>query len=155
MGEQIRGGLQRSGEQGGFIQQDIVLGGKLGAAQRVFEQQRQQAEAEREEQGLRVQNAVALAYYQALGAQESVAIRKNLVKLAQDAVTTARQLFNVGQADEPDVLQAQVEAGQEEIALISAQQRQQMLWRSLAAVIGQPSLTFGTLAGNRRTRRAS
>src|SRR3989454_1274833 len=53
-GEQIRGGSQRGGEQGGFIQQDIVLGGKLGAARRVFEQERQQAEAERGEQLLRV-----------------------------------------------------------------------------------------------------
>src|SRR6266702_677982 len=102
LGEQISGGSQRGGEQGGFIQQDIVLGGKLAAAQRVSEQDRLQAEAERGEQWLRVQNAVAMAYYQSLGAQETVAIRERLVKLAQDASATARQLFNVGQADEPD-----------------------------------------------------
>lgn len=148
IGEQISGGSQRGGEQGGFIQQDIVLGGKLAAAQRVSEQDRLQAEAERGEQLLRVQNAVAMAYYQSLGAQETVAIRERLVKLAQDASTTAQQLFNVGQADEPDVLQAQVEASQEEVALVSSQQRQQSLWRSLAAVIGQPTLAFGKLAGS-------
>jgi outer membrane protein, heavy metal efflux system len=148
IGEQIRGGSQRGGEQGGFIQQDIVLGGKLASAQRVFEQERLQAETERGEQLLRVQNAVAIAYYQSLGAQETVAIRERLVKLAQDALATAQQLFNVGQADEPDVLQTQVETGQEELALVSAQQRQQMLWRSLAAVVGQPDLRFGNLAGN-------
>src|SRR3989441_8570459 len=101
-GEQIRGGSQRGGEQGGFIQQDIALGGKLGAAQRVFEQERRQAEAEREEQLLRVQHAVAVAYYQSLGAQKNVPRRGTLLKLAQDALITARQLFNVGQADEPD-----------------------------------------------------
>jgi cobalt-zinc-cadmium efflux system outer membrane protein len=148
IGEQISGGSQRGGEQGGFIQQDIVLGGKLGAAQRVFEQERLQAEAERGEQLLRVQNAVAIAYYQSLGAQQTVAIRERLVKLAQDALATAQQLFNVGQADEPDVLQTQVETGQEELALLSAQQRQQMLWRSLAAVVAQADLPFGSLTGN-------
>ena len=148
LGEQIAGGSQRGGEQGGFIQQDIVLGGKLGAARRVSEQDRRQAEAEREEQLLRVQNAVAMAYYQSLAAQETVTVRETLLKLAQDALTTARQLFNVGQADEPDVLQTEVEAGQQEVALVSAQQRQQMLWRSLGAVIGQPTLPFGNLAGN-------
>ena len=148
IGEQISGGSQRGGEQGGFVQQDIVLGGKLAAAQRVIEQERLQAEAERGEQLLRVQNAVAMAYYQSLGAQETIAIRERLVKLAQDASTTAQQLFNVGQADEPDVLQAQVEASQEEVALVFAQQRQQMLWRALAAVIGQPTLPFGNLAGS-------
>jgi cobalt-zinc-cadmium efflux system outer membrane protein len=148
LGEQITGGSQRGGEQGAFIQQDIVLGGKLGAARRVAEQERLQAEAERGEQLLRVQNAVAMAYYQSLGAQETVTIRERLLKLAQDAFSTAQQLFNVGQADEPDVLQAQVEAGQGEVALVSAQQRQQMLWKSLAAVVGQPTLPFGNLAGN-------
>ena len=148
IGEQISGGSQRGGEQGGFIQQDIVLGGKLASAQRVSDQDRLQAEAERGEQLLRVQNAVAMAYYQSLGAQDTVAIRERLVKLAQDASTTAQQLFNVGQADEPDVLQANVEASQEDVALLSAQQRQQMLWRSLAAVVGQPNLPFGKLAGN-------
>src|SRR5206468_534615 len=148
IGEQISGGAQRGGEQGSFVQQDIVLGGKLGAARRVVEQERLQAEAERGEQLLRVQNAVAMAYYQSLAAQETVTVRETLLKLAQDALTTARQLFNVGQADEPDVLQTEVEAGQQEVALVSAQQRQQMLWRSLGAVIGQPTLPFGNLAGN-------
>jgi len=147
IGEQIRGGSQGGGEQGGFIQQDIVLGGKLAAGRRVFEQERLQAEAERGEQLLRVQNAVAMAYYQSLGAQQTVAIRTRLVKLGQDALKTAGQLFNVGQADEPDVLQAQVETGQEEIALVAAQQRQQMLWKSLAAVVGQPDLPLGKLNG--------
>jgi cobalt-zinc-cadmium efflux system outer membrane protein len=147
LGEQIRGGSQGGGEQGGFIQQDIVLGGKLGAAKRVVEQDRRQAEIEREEQSLRVQNAIAIGYYQTLAAQETVALRERMLKLAQDAVTTTQQLLNVGQADQPDLLQAQVEAGREEIALIAAHQRQQMQWISLAAVLGQPKLPFGTVAG--------
>jgi outer membrane protein, heavy metal efflux system len=148
IGEQISGGPQRGGEQGAFVQQDIVLGGKLGAARRVAEQERLQAETERGEQLLRVQNAVAIAYYQSLGAQQTVAIREKLLQLAQDAVSTANQLYNIGQADEPDVLQAQVETGQEEIAVGSSRQRLQMFWRSLAAVVGQPTLPFGQLAGS-------
>ena len=147
IGEQISG-AQRGGEQGAFVQQDIVLGGKLGAARRVVEQERLQAEAERGEQLLRVQNAVAIAYYQSLGAQQTISIRETLLKLAQDALATAHQLSNIGQADQPDVLQAEVQTGQEEIALESARQRQQMLWRSLAALVGQPALPFGQLAGS-------
>jgi len=148
IGEQISGGPQRGGEQGAFVQQDIVLGGKLGAAKRVVEQERLQAETERGEQLVRVQNAVAIAYYQSLGAQETVGVREKLLHLAHDAVSTAHQLFNVGQADQPDVLQAEVEEGQEEIGLEAARQRQQMLWRSLAAIVGQPTLPFGQLAGS-------
>lgn len=147
-GEQIRGGSFRGGEQGAFIQQDIVLGGKLGAARNVFEQERKQAEAEREEQKLRILNGIRLAYYQALAAQETVSLRASLLKLAQDAVQTAKQLLNVGQADQPDVLQAEVEADQADLALSAAQQNQQRVWKSLAAVVGNPGLPFSQLAGN-------
>ena len=147
-GEQIRGGSFRGGEQGAFLQQDIVLGGKLGAAKNVFEQERKQAEMEREEQRLRVTNGVTLAYHQSLAAQETVALRTRLLKVAQDAVETSKQLFNVGQSDQPDVLQAEIEAEQAELALLAAQQNQQQRWKALAAVVGNPELPFSPLSGN-------
>jgi cobalt-zinc-cadmium efflux system outer membrane protein len=147
-GEQIRGGSFRGGEQGGFIQQEIVLGGKLGAGRNVVEQERKQAEQEREEQRLRILNAIRVAYYQALAAQETVALRASLLQLTQDAVDTSRQLFNVGQSDQPDVLQAEVEADQAELALAAAQQSQQRMWKALAAVVGKPDLPLSHLDGN-------
>src|SRR5215469_8091347 len=39
LGEQIRGGSFGGGEQGGFVQQTVVLGGKLGLRRDIFEQQ--------------------------------------------------------------------------------------------------------------------
>src|SRR5579885_2311076 len=95
-GEQIRGGSQGGGEQGFFVSQDIVLGGKLGLNRRVFEQEKKQAEAESDEQRLRVINGVRMFYYQALAAQEMVDLRHKLSKLAEDAVQTSHQLGNVG-----------------------------------------------------------
>ena len=147
-GEQIRGGSFRGGEQGAFIEQDIVLGGKLGADKNVVEQERKQAEAEREEQKLRILSGIRLAYYQALAAQQTVALRARLLELAQDALRTSRQLFNVGQADQPDVLQAAVEADQADLVLTAAQENQQKGWKSLAAVVGRPDLPFSPLSGN-------
>src|SRR5258705_198033 len=38
-GEQIRGGSYGGGEQGGFVQQTVVLGGKLGLLPGIYEQQ--------------------------------------------------------------------------------------------------------------------
>jgi len=147
-GEQIRGGSFRGGEQGAFVQQDIVLGGKLGAAKNVVAQELKQAEAEREEQKLRTLNGIRIAYYQALAAQATVALRAQLLKLTQDALQTSRQLLNVGQADQPDVLQAAVEADQADLVLTAAQENQQRVWKSLAAVVGKPDLTFSYLSGN-------
>ncbi|HLJ89499.1 MAG TPA: TolC family protein [Candidatus Angelobacter sp.] len=147
-GEQIRGGSFHGGEQGAFVQQEVVLGGKLKSARNVAEQERQQAVAERDEQKLRILNAVRLAYSQAVAAQETVTLRTSLVKLAQDVVETSKQLFNVGQADQPDVLQAQVEEDQAELALNGAQLNQQRIWKTLAAVVGNPTLPFSRLEGN-------
>jgi len=147
-GEQIRGGSFRGGEQGAFVAQDIVLGGKLGAAKKVAEQELKQTEAEREEQKLRTLNGIRLAYYQALAAQETVALRARLLKVAQDALQTSKQLFNVGQADQPDLLQAAVEADQADLVLTAAQENQQRVWKSLAAVVGRPDLPFSPLSGN-------
>ncbi len=147
-GEQIRGGIQGGGEQGFFVSQDIVLGGKLGLNRRVLEQEKKQAEAEAEEQRLRVINGVRMFYYQSLAAQEMVDLRHKLSKLAEDAVQTSHQLGNVGQADQPDVLQAEVEGEQAELAVVAAEQNQLRAWRALAATVGKPETPLTHLAGN-------
>ena len=136
-GEQIRGGIQGGGEQGFFVSQDIVLGGKLGLNRNIFEQEKRQVEAEAEEQRLRVINSVRMLYSQALAAQEMVDLRLKLAKLAQDAVETSHQLGNVGQADQPDILQAEVEEEQAELAAVAAEQNQVRVWRELAATVGR------------------
>lgn len=136
------------GQHGFFVQQDIVLGGKLGLAKQVFQQEKKQAEVEREEQRLRVTNGVRLLFYEVLAAQQTVQLRTNLLHLATDAVNTAHQLFNVGQADQPDVLQAEVEADQEALALSNAQHDQQRVWTELAASVGNPTLPLSPVEGN-------
>lgn len=147
-GEQIRGGIQGGGEQGFFVSQDIVLGGKLGLNRNIFAQEKRQAEAEAEEQRLRVINSVRMLYYQALAAQEMVDLRHKLSKLAQDAVETSHQLGNVGQADQPDVLQAEVEGEQAELAVVVAEQNQMRVWLELTATVGKPNISLTHLAGN-------
>ena len=135
-GEEIRGGSFGGGQHGVFVQQNVILGGKLGLDQKVFTKEGEQAEAEAEEQRLRVENGVRIAFYESLAAQQMVEMRKKLSRLANDAVETTQQLFNVGQADQPDVLQAQVEADEADLAIVTAEQEQQRAWRVLAAVVG-------------------
>src|ERR1700757_2847152 len=147
-GEQIRGGIQGGGEQGFFVSQDIVLGGKLGLNRNILEQEKRQAAAEAEEQRLRVINSVRMLYYQALAAEQMIDLRHKLSKLAQDAVETSHQLGNVGQADQPDVLQAEVEGEQAELAIVAAEQNQMRIWRELTATVGKPEMSLTHLAGN-------
>ncbi len=146
-GEQIRGGSFHGGEQGFFVQQDIVLGGKLGLNRQIFHQELKQAETEADEQKLRVVTNVRMSYIQALSAQQTLELRNNLSKLADDAVETSHQLANVGQADAPDVLESEVEAQQAQLAVIMAEQNQQRVWTALATVVGNPRLPLMRLEG--------
>src|SRR6202795_5211939 len=146
-GEQIRGGSFHGGEQGFFVQQDIVLGGKLGLNRKIFDQELKQAETEADEQKLRVVTNVRMSYIQALAAQQTLELRQNLSKLAEDAVETSHQLANVGQADSPDVLESEVEAQQAQLAVTMAEQNQQRVWKALTAVVGNPRLPLMRLEG--------
>jgi cobalt-zinc-cadmium efflux system outer membrane protein len=146
-GEQIRGGSFHGGEQGFFVQQDIVLGGKLGLNQKIFDEELKQAETEAEEQKLRVVTNVRMSYIQALAAQQTLELRQNLSKLAAAAVETSHQLANVGQADAPDVLESEVEAQQAQLAVTMAEQNRQRVWKAMAAVVGNPRLPLMKLEG--------
>jgi outer membrane protein, heavy metal efflux system len=146
-GEQIRGGSFHGGEQGFFVQQDIVLGGKLGLNRTIFDQELKVAETEAGEQKLRVVTNVRMSYIQALAAQQTLELRQHLCKLADDAVQTSHQLANVGQADDPDVLESEVEAQQAELAVTMAEQNQQRVWKALSAVVGNPRLPVMKLEG--------
>lgn len=147
-GEQIRGGSFQGGEQGGFIQQNIVLGGKLRLRRSVFEQQHQADEFGIQEQKLDVVGAVRVQFYTALAAQKTVEVREHLLQIAMDAAATVHQLANVGQADAPDVLQTEVEAEQAKLDFARAQRDYIQAFKSLAAVSGQPDLTLTLLNGD-------
>ena len=148
VGEEVRGGSYGGGQHGVFIQQNVILGSKLDLDRKVRSEEGKQAVAEAEEQRLRVENGVRIAFYRSLAAQQMLETRKTLSGIAKDAVDTTQQLFNVGQADQPDLLQAQVEADEADLAVIGAEQDQLRAWRVLTSVVGKPAMELTALAGN-------
>ncbi|MGH9667953.1 MAG: TolC family protein [Bryobacteraceae bacterium] len=147
-GEQIRGGEQGGGEQGFFVSQNIVLGGKLGAARRVAGLRHAQSETAAVMQRQRIRNNVRLLFYRVLASQRLVEVRRDLAKLAHDASETSHQLGNIGQADRPDLLQAEVEAEEADLNVTTAVQAQESVWRALAATVGKPDLALTQLDGD-------
>jgi len=147
-GDQIRGGSYGGGQQGGFIQQTIVLGGKLGARRNIFQQQQRSAEIGVDEQSFRVHGDIERAFYDALTAQETVHLQRQLLGIALEAVQTVHQLANVGQADEPDILQTEVEAEQAKVNDTKAQRSYLQAFTILAAVSGKPNLSVSPLEGD-------
>jgi outer membrane protein, heavy metal efflux system len=147
-GEQIRGGSYRGGEEGGYVEQTFILGGKLGLRREASRQQAKSDEAAIPDQRNRVLGETGRSFYSALTAQETVKLRQDLLSLAGDAMETARQLANVGQADAPDVLEAEVEAEQAKSDYATAQQAFTHAFAFLASVAGKPDLPAQVLAGD-------
>ena len=146
-GEEIRGGVYGGGEQGFFVEQPIILGGKLGLNRKVGAGEVKQRQADAEAQRRRVENDVRVAYYHVLAAQERLAIERDLVGIAQSTVRIVHQLGNVGQADETEVLEAEAEEQRMEIAAGVAQHMLRRQWTILISVVGVPSLPDGSVAG--------
>jgi outer membrane protein, heavy metal efflux system len=146
-GEEIRGGSFRGGQQGFFIEQNLLLGGKLARNREVFRQDVRQAELELDEQNLRVKTAVRRSFFQALAAQETVAIRGELSRIAAEAAAFDRQLNNVGQKDETEVLQTEIEAQEAELAVVGAEHMHRRAMVALAAVVGDSTIQTTALAG--------
>jgi len=136
------------GALGGFVEQRFITGHKLGLDRKVAQQgtamQVEQLNARKQ----RLLNAVRGLYYQALGDQMSIQVRSDLARLASHAVAVSRELANVGQADKPDVLAAEMEAEQIQLELANARNAQARTWRQLAALVNSPALKAAPLQGN-------
>lgn len=141
-------GRSTAGEfQGGFIQQEIVTAGKLRLSRAKYQQEARAGEIQAMAQQLRVVNGLHIAFYEVLTAQRLIENHGELVKNAEDAVNTTKEMVNVGQANEPDFLQAQVDANRERVALVAVQQRYRRSWIDLVTQVGAPELQPTPLTG--------
>jgi len=146
-GDEIRGGSYGGGEQGFFVQQPIILGGKLGLDRKVRGAEEKQREVEADAQRQRVENDLRMAYYRVLAAQERLALKRSILGISQSTVRIVGQLGRVGQADETEILEAEAEQQRMEIAVGIAEHLLRREWTVLASVVGVPSLPVGGVAG--------
>jgi cobalt-zinc-cadmium efflux system outer membrane protein len=147
-GDQIRGGSYGGGEQGAFLQQTIPLGGKLGLRRDVYRAQQHTGEAALATQQQRIEADIESSFYAALTLQQEIDARRQLSAIAADATETARQLANVGQADAPDLLQAEVEQEQAALDTLTAERHYIAAFHQLTATASQPDLPLTRLAGD-------
>ncbi len=125
---------------GFFVEQTILTGGKLAKDKAIAAQDKTQAEVSAAAQQMRVVNAVRLLFYETLGAQQLVELRKQLAEVTREAAGISEELYNVGQADRPDVLAAEVELQRAEIEQLRAENGLTRLWQTLAAVVNEPAM---------------
>src|SRR5260370_3487917 len=96
-GDEIRGGSYGGGEQGFFVEQPVILGGKLGLNREIAaaEEVERQIEVEAQRQGIK--NDVRMAYYRVLAEQERLALKREILAIAQTTARIVGQLGKVGQ----------------------------------------------------------
>lgn len=146
VGEEM-GDEGRAGQQGAFLSQEFVTGGKLALNRAVASHEIQRAQYAWHAQRQRVLNDVRSGYCEALAAQRAVTLNEQLVQIGQEGVNVAEQLLGAKEVGRPDVLQAQIELESARVALGTAKNRSVGAWRRLVAVVGVPDLQPAPLAG--------
>ena len=147
-GDEIRGGSVGGGKQGFFVSQSIVTAGKLGKNRKIFGEEVRLSDIEGEEQKMRVENGVRIGFYRVLAAQDMLDAKRDLARIAEDNAETERRLRNTGQADDSEVLQAEVEARRMQVAARVQESTLRQEWRSLTSLVGKPEMPLQVVEGN-------
>lgn len=140
----------RSGQQGGFLSQEIVTADKLSLSRTVLSREIERLQQEALAQRRRVLTDVHRSFYDVLAAQSAIDLTRELADVAQKAYETSQRLFKAGNVSEVDVLQSGIELQQARILLENASNRYRSAWQQLAAVIGDPSTPPRPLDGDLR-----
>ena len=137
-----------AGQQGFFVGQEFVRGGKLELNRAVAGTAVEQARWRRETQQRRVINTVRRRFYESLGAMKTLELALDLQKLAQDAAQIAANLEQAGEGTYSQVLQAQIEAQSNLNLVKTARVHRETSLKRLVAAIGAPQMQPGNLIGS-------
>jgi len=146
-GEQI-GQDGTAGEfQGGFIEQRIVLGGKLSLSRQKYEARTEAARRNLESQRYRVNNDVESSFYEALGSEAKLSLYDDLLNNAKDHYKTTMELVNIGRKTRAELKLVEIELQKARLERFMAEKENLNQHASLEAVVGAP-LPHSKLVGN-------
>ncbi len=146
-GEEI-GDDGTAGQQGGFVGQRFITGGKLGLNRAVVSQEVVRAEQHLAAQQQRVLTDVRTGYYDVLIAQRQLDLARELVGVSNQAVNASQELVKAKEIPRVGLLQTEVEAENARILLRRAENGNVAAWRRLTSVLGRPTLAPQRLVGD-------
>lgn len=129
-----------AGQQQGYIQQPVILGGKLRVNQARYVVDVETSRWAVHQQRMVVSNGVRMRYLQTLAAQRLLRLQSDLLRSAEVVVQTTGAKVETGHASEPDLLMAQNQAAQMRLDVDQLRERSLNSWRELAAFLGRPEL---------------
>ena len=141
------GNLGTAGQQGGFISQRFITGGKLQLDRAIAGKEINEAHFRFHAQEQRVLSDVRVRFYEALVAQRRVELTKELVRIGDDLVKATKTLLEGRLGTENDLLQAEIRADDAYILYDNARNENVEAWRRMAAVIALPTMHRKPLVG--------
>lgn len=130
-----------------FVEQEIVMGGKLRLNQGVLGQEVQSQLWEAEAQRYRVLTDVRQHYFDALAAQRKYELANAFHEIASKGADYSQRRLDAKEGTMSEVLQAEIQTSQVEIQRQQAEAAYRGAWRQLMAVVGMPQTTPGVLEG--------
>ena len=141
------GNLGTAGQQGGFISQRFISGGKLKLDQAIAAKEIDEAHFRFEAQQQRLLSDVRVRFYDALVAERRVDLTGELAGIGDDLVEATEKLLAGRLGTQNDLLQAEIKADESHILFDNARNENIEAWRRLAAVVGTPTMTMTALEG--------
>jgi len=140
IGEQI--GLNGTAGEwvGAEIGQTFVTGGKLKLSRNKYLQRAKVAEHKAMAQQFRVCNDIRIHFYRSLAALEMLSLKQELLKTAEDHMLTAREMYNLGQANQASLQQEAAALQMHRLAVMRAKSH-----------VRRSTLELSSLAGSEMT----
>ena len=142
------GNLGSAGQQGGFVGQRFITGGKMELDQAVAARQIEQSSRELDTAAQRLLNEVRIRFHEVLIAQRRIELMTELVRIVSESVEAHRRLLDSQLVGRNDLLQAQIREDSSEVQLAAAHNNHVAAWRRLAAAVGDPELQPTSLDGS-------
>jgi cobalt-zinc-cadmium efflux system outer membrane protein len=127
-----------AGQQGGFVSQEFVTAGKLDLNRGVVLHEQQAAEQRLQRTQLQVVTTVRKYYFEALAAERSVTLARQLSDIAGKSVSVSEQRLKALDIPKTALLQSQIESESASLLEQQANERHEAAWRRLASVVGMP-----------------
>ena len=134
-------------QQGAFITQDFVLGGKLALNRDVLNQDVQAMLWEVEAQRYRVRTDIRTRFYEALAAQRRLELSSSFLEVARKGVQIAEDRLRALEGARPDVLQSEIQLNEVDLITQQAEIDFEAAWRELATIAGVPNMDAPRLVG--------
>lgn len=128
------------------LQQPIYPGMGLGEIPAIAAEQLEILTLEKEQAERELESQVAVAYFNALLAQEMVTVTTDAIEVAKVQLEKAQAFYDAGVVLKTDVLRAELAIGNLEQSLLAAKNGAALAWASLEATIGADLTGFQLVA---------